>query len=129
MAKRPWVNPQEVKVYTSNKKVKARADTKLATDILRAEQHVINYTRNKFGGDKVVPVPVKTAVILIAEAFAISAAEKAEVSGIFQSERFDDYSYTTAATSRIIQDLNLGSLLDEWTTPAQGTTNMRLRRL
>lgn len=133
MAKRPWALPQEVREYTDRKSVKERTDTKLAIDISRAEQHVINYTHNRFEEKyPVIPDSVRTAVILIAEAYAANAASFG--SGSIKSETFDDYSYTVSDTANdtaySLGNLDLGALLDEFVCDAQkAPINMRMRKL
>nr|DAL85223.1 MAG TPA: Head Tail Connector Protein [Caudoviricetes sp.] len=133
MAKRPWVTPTEVKEYTDYPAVKNRADTKLKADILRAEQHIISYTNNRFDDEAKfpeIPEPVKTAVILVAEMFAFNAAEGAEGKGNYKSETFDDYSYTLADTTAKLDNLSLGSLLDDYIiTEPRNAVTMRLRKL
>lgn len=133
MATRPWVTPEDVRAYSDRQSVKDRTDAKLAIDISRAEQYVINYTRNRFEDPEKypeVPAPVKTAVILIAEAYAADAAGLGAGVGNFKSETFDDYSYTVADTAYKLGNLDLGSLLDEYVEPvAKNTVTMRMRKL
>lgn len=128
MAKRPWVTPQEVKEYTEIAAVQNRTDARLTVDIARAEQYVINLTHNKFEDCEAIPSAVKTAVILLAEAYGNNAVE---ASRTVKSETFDDYSYTASDSSVIsIDGLDLASLLDEFTItkPNNGVT-MRMRKL
>jgi len=130
MAVRPWVTPAEVKDYTDKQKVKDRADTKMAIDITRAEQYVINYTHNRFDDAEKypdMPVEVKTAVILIAEVYGNTSAEgKSE----YKSESFDDYSYTVADTATKLENLDLGPLLDEFITEApRNAITLKMRKL
>lgn len=128
MAKRPWVIPQEVKDYTEIVAVQNRSDTRLTVDIARAEQYVISLTHNKFEDCEAIPSAVRTAVILLAEAFGNNAVE---ASRTVKSETFDDYSYTASDSSTIsIDGLDLASLLEEFTitTPNKGVT-MRMRKL
>lgn len=128
MAKRPWVTPQEVKEYTEIAAVQKRTDARLAVDIARAEQYVISLTHNKFEDSETIPAAVKTAVILLAEAYGNNAVE---ASRTVKSETFDDYSYTASDSSVIsIDGLDLASLLEEFTitTPNNGVT-MRMRKL
>lgn len=133
MAERPWAQPDEIRAYTDRQSVKDRTDAKLAVDISRAEQYVINYTRCKFDDPNkfpVVPASVKTAVILLAETYAANAASLGAGAGVYKSESFDDYSYTTADTSYIIGNLDLGPLLDEFIqASAKNTITMRMRKL
>ena len=128
MATRPWVTPEEVKAYTEIAVVQQRTDARLAVDIARAEQYVIKQTNNKFAGDDPIPPAVKTAVILLAEAYANNAVESSKK---VKSETFDDYSYTASDSTLIsISGLDLASLLDEFTiaAPKNGVI-MRMRKL
>ena len=129
MVQRPWVTPDEVRAYTEYPAVQNRADEKLKVDISRAEQYVISYTNNRFDAEDLdeIPQAVKTAVILIAEAYAynatISASDK-------KSETFDDYSYTLADTSPIdIPALDIAALLDDYAiAEARNGVTLRMRK-
>lgn len=127
MAERPWVTPQEVKDYSEIPAVQQRNDTRLAVDIARAEQYVITYTHNSFKDAEEVPEPVKTAVLLLAEAYGHNAAIAAKE---VKSETFDDYSYTTESSQISIEALDLAALLDTYVInePRNGVT-LRMRRL
>ena len=128
MVNRPWVTPQEVKEYTEYPSVQSRADAKLSVDIARAEQYVIAFTNNKFEDLEEIPQSVKTAIILVAEAYAFNACIAARE---MKSEQFDDYSYTTADTVAIDLDtLDIAPLLEEYTVekPRNGVT-LRMRKL
>lgn len=128
MANRPWVTPQEVKEYTEIAVVQKRTDARLLVDISRAEQYVIAQTHNTFADYEEIPTAVKTAVMLLAEAYANNAIEASKK---VKSETFDDYSYTASDSSTIsISDLDLASLLDKYTitTPNNGVI-MRMRKL
>lgn len=129
MATRPWVTPQEVKDYSEIKSVQERTDARLTVDIARAEQYVITYTHNTFEKEEEIPSPVKTAVIILAEAYARSATSKFTTQGL-QSETFDDYSYTAADGSVDYSSLELAALLDKFVNPEpnRGVT-FRMRRL
>ena len=79
MAERPWVTPEALKEYTEFEEVKNRADSKLKIDISRAESWVIDYCNNRFDDPEKypeIPENVKTAVLLIAEAYAHNAVEQ-----------------------------------------------------
>lgn len=133
MAERPWVKPEDVKAYTDIEAVQRRDDTKLEVDVARAEQYIITYTNNRFTDYDEVPAPVKTAVILLAEAYASYAnLLKTTGGGAFKSESFDDYSYSTGESSLedMIKALDLAALLDDYVIviPNNGVT-MRLRKL
>lgn len=136
MAQRPWITPEEVKDYSDRQNVIERADAKLAVDITRAEQYIIAYTHNRFDDPEkypALPEPVKTAAVLLTEAYAAYAAEFGAGSGMFTSEHFDDYSYTAADTGYIIGNLDLSPLLDEFVEAENGKTKnavvMRMRKL
>ena len=127
MADRPWVTPEEVRAYTEIESVQNRSDARLAVDITRAEQYVITYTHNTFADYEEVPDPVKTAVIILAEAYAWNAYIATKE---LKSESFDDYSYTSESSSISIDDLDLAALLDDYViAQANCSVTMRMRRL
>lgn len=125
MAKRPWITPQEVKNYSEIQAVQERSDERLTVDIARAEQYVITYTHNSF--EKELPQAVKTAVLILAEAYGHNATIAAKE---VKSETFDDYSYTAETKQISIEALDLAALLDAYvlTEPRRSIT-MRMRRL
>lgn len=127
MAARPWVTPQEVKDYSEIAAVQKRSDARLTVDITRAEQYVITYTHNSFKDEEEIPTPVKTAVLILAEAYAHNAIVAAKE---VKSETFDDYSYTTEATQISVEALDLAALLDDYVIaePRNGVT-LRMRKL
>lgn len=129
MAKRPWVTPQEVRDYSETPAVQSRSDARLAVDITRAEQYVITYTHNTFEDMEEIPPSVKTAVLILAEAYARSMTSSLITRGL-QSETFDDYSYTSADGSVNYDSLGLAALLDDYivTEPRHGVT-LRMRKL
>ena len=133
MATRPWVLPKEVKAYTDIEAVQQRKKDKLEMDIARAEQYVITYTHNRFEGYDKIPGPVRTAVILLAEAYAsYSNHLKKTGGGAVKSETFDDYSYTAGEGTfeDFVKALDLAALLDDFVIKqASGTVTMRMRRL
>ena len=115
MAERPWVTPEELKEYTEFEEVKNRADSKLKIDISRAESWVIDYCNNRFDDPEKypeIPENVKTAVLLIAEAYAHNAVEQTKVR--LKSETFDDYSYTAESSIIDVGKLGVESLLDDY---------------
>ena len=131
MAERPWATPEELKEYTEFEEVKNRADSKLKIDISRAESWVIDYCNNRFDDPEKypeIPENVKTAVLLIAEAYAHNAVEQTKVR--LKSETFDDYSYTAESSIIDVGKLGVESLLDDYVIvqPLNGVT-MRLRSL
>ena len=133
MAERPWVLPKEIKAYTDIEAVQQRKKEKQEVDIARAEQYVITYTHNRFEGYDKIPGPVRTAVILLAEAYASYANQlKKTGGGAVKSETFDDYSYTAGEGTfeDFVKALDLAALLDDFVIKqASGTVTMRMRRL
>lgn len=133
MAERPWVLPEDVKAYTEIESVQQRTDARLEVDIARAEQYVISYTHNKFSDCDKIPPAIRTAVILLAEAYASYSAQlKKTGGGTIKSETYDDYSYTAGEGTfeDLVKALDLDALLDEYliAQPRSGVT-MRLRKL
>ena len=129
MATRPWVQPEEVKAYTSQEVVENRPAEKLAFDISRAELKVMSKTNNKFETYDAIPEPVKMAVILLAEAYARNVVEAAKEKQL-KSETFDDYSYTVESSTIDIEDLDIDDLLADYVlSTGRGKTVMRLRKL
>lgn len=133
MAERPWVTPQEVRDYSEIESVQSRSDERLAVDISRAEQYIVTYTHNRFADYETVPSPVRTATILLAEAYAMYANYvKKTGGGTLKSETFDDYAYTAGDTSleTLIGALDLAALLDDYVvSQANQSVTMRMRRL
>lgn len=127
MAERPWVTPKEVREYSEIEAVQKRSDTRLTVDIARAEQYVITYTHNSFKEAKEIPAAVKTAVLILAEAYGHNAAAAAKE---VKSETFDDYSYTSETKQISVEALDLAALLDEFVIaePRNGVT-LRMRKL
>lgn len=127
MAKRPWVTPQEVKDYSEIPAVQQRSDARLIVDIARAEQYVITYTHNSFEDVEEIPQAVKTAVLILAEAYGHNAVVAARE---VKSETFDDYSYTAEASQISVEALDLAALLDDYVKaePRNGVT-LRMRKL
>ena len=134
MATRPWVTPQEIRKWTERQDVKNRSNERLKVDIFRAEQYIINYTRNTFDSAQwpSIPEPVRIATLILAEQYAANAVNLSTSAGggAFKSERFDDYSYTLADTDFQIDNLKLGALLDEFIENRNpGNVVMKLRKL
>ncbi len=127
MIKRPWVTPKEVREYSELEEIQERADGRLKVDISRAEQYVIAYTHNVFEDCETLPENVRTAVILLAEAYGYSAVRS--LKGV-KSETFDDYSYTAENGGLDFDALGLDALLGDFVKvqPKNGVT-MRLRKL
>lgn len=129
--KRPWIEPEQIRDYTSSPKVASRKDSQLAYDIARAEKYVIFHTHNKFDSEEYesgLPSDVTMVVILLAEAYAKQAIMQKD--GALSSETFDDYSYTADMGADIVDSLGLGAMLDEYILPEDhGKTVMNLRKL
>lgn len=127
MAERPWVTPKEVKEYSEIPAVQQRSDARLTVDIARAEQYVITYTHNSFKDMEEIPQAVKTAVLILAEAYGYNAAIAAKE---VKSETFDDYSYTAETSQISVEALDLAALLDDYVIaqPRNGVT-LRMRKL
>ncbi|MCM1228033.1 MAG: DUF3199 family protein [Clostridium sp.] len=127
MPEKPWATPKEVREYSEIKAVQERNDVRISVDISRAEQYVISYTNNDFSEYDKIPQNVKTAVILLAEAYGYNAAISAEN---IKSETFDDYSYTVDNGAVSFNDLGLEPLLKEFVrVKPKNSVTMRLRRL
>lgn len=132
MAERPWAVPADVISYSDYKQVQDRAEAKLRVDISRAEQYVISYTNNDFSDLEAIPEPVKTAVVLLAEAYAYNACADVNSGGRrMQSESFDDYSYTAADGAYFdTENLDIKVLLDPYVkVAARNGITMRMRKL
>ena len=122
-----WVKPEEVREYSDIESVQKRSDTRLKIDISRAEQYVISYTNNDFSEFEEIPQNVKTAVILLAEAYGYNSAISARN---IKSETFDDYSYTTENGTISFNDLGIEPLLEEFVkVKPKSSITMRMRRL
>ena len=124
---RPWIEPLDVKNYTSNDKVKNRDDSKITYDIARAESYVIFKTNNRFEDCEPIPDDVKIALIMLAEAYAKQAIK--QVDGIMKSETFDDYSYSLDTDTDLADTLGLGAMLEPYIISKKGKIEMKLRRL
>ena len=131
MANRPWITPDDVIAYTDYKQVKERSAEKLLFDISRAEQYIISYTNNDFSDYEVIPEPVRTAAILLAEAYAYNACADARSGGRrMKSESFGDYSYSSDDAYMNIDDLDVKILLDQYIkVAARNGVTLRMRKL
>lgn len=126
MAERPWVTPGDVREYSEIPAVQQRSEARLTVDIARAEQYVITYTHNSFKEGE-LPQAVKTAVLILAEAYGHNAVIAAKE---VKSETFDDYSYTAETSQISLEALDLAALLDDYvkTEPRNGVM-LRMRKL
>lgn len=124
---RPWLKPQEIRDYSEIPKIQERSDARIAVDIARAEQYVITYTHNSFSSERKIPQAVRTAVLLLAEAYGNNAVTDSKD---VKSETFDEYSYTSESTQINVESLDLEALLDEFVIPTvKNRIGMKLRRL
>lgn len=124
---RPWVAPAEVKEYSELADVQNRADVKLAVDITRAEEYVLNYTHNDFSQYDEIPAAVKTAIILLAEMYGYNSVVSSKT---LKSETFDDYSYTAEASSISLEDTGVDMLLDPYVvTASKGRITFKMRKI
>lgn len=138
MADRPWLTPEEVQAYSEYTQVQQRSEARLAVDIMRAEEYIISYTNNRFTDYEAIPPQVKTAALLLAEAYAYNSSAAVGSDGKstggrrMKSESFDDYSYTSADDGPGIDfdDLDVKLLLDPYIVvqPRNGVT-LRMRKL
>lgn len=120
---RPWVTPEEVKSYSEVPCVQQRDNSKIEMDILRAEEAVINYTNNNFSDCDTIPSAVKTAIMLLAEAYGYKAVTSTTA---MQSETYDDYTYTAKNSEFNISDLDCDILLKPY-VKSKSSGNARLR--
>lgn len=127
MAVLPWITPEDLKNYTENEDIQKRSDDRLTVDIQRATAVIQNYCNNTFE-DEELPDAVKTAVIILSEAYAKNAIIQSQ-GKVMTSERFDDYSYNAEYSEVDITSLGLSSLLADYVKSDRGTVNMRLRKL
>ena len=128
MPARPWITPEQVREYSETPEVVARTDTKLTVDISRAEQYILTTHNKELLDMDELPESVKTACILLAEAYAHNAALTS--SKTLKSETFDDYSYSADHSDIEVRNLDLAALLDDYVVAAaNGTVTMRMRRL
>ncbi len=87
----------------------------------------MTYTHNRFEDMKQIPPEIKTAVLILSEAYAYNAVV---LSNEMKSETFDDYSYTTEKNQINIDNLDIAALLDDYvvTKPTNGIL-FRMRKL
>ncbi|MCD7774419.1 MAG: DUF3199 family protein [Clostridiales bacterium] len=131
MADRPWVSPLDIKEYTEYKQVKSRRNKSICIDIARAEQYVVSYTNNDFSEYEELPNDVKTAVILLAEAYAYNSCADSNSGGRrMKSESFDDYSYSSDSAYIDLDELDVKVLLEPYVkVSARNGVTMRMRKL
>lgn len=124
---RPWVTPADVKGYSELPNVQNRSDVKLAVDITRAEEYVLNYTHNDFSEYDTIPAAVLTAIMLLAEMYGHNAVITSKT---LKSESFDDYSYTSETSSITLEDTGVDMLLDPYVvTASKGRVTLKIRKI
>ena len=96
------ITPEQVIDYTEFDAVKARAPTKLKSDILQAEIELFNKVGHKFSDSKYDPLPaeVRLALVKLAEYYALVNSDESIAKG-YTSERLGDYSYTLSDGTNI----------------------------
>lgn len=89
------ITPEQVIAYTDFESVKARAPSKLASDILQAETELFTKAGHRFDAPAYIPLPapVELALIKLAEYYALVNSDESIAKG-YSSERLGDYSYT-----------------------------------
>lgn len=96
------ITPEQVIDYTEFDAVKARALTKLQSDILQAEIELFNKAGHKFSDSKynLLPAEVELALIKLTEYYALVNSDESMAKG-YTSERLGDYSYTMSDGTNI----------------------------
>ncbi len=89
------ITPEQVVAYTDFESVKARAPSKLASDILQAETELFTKAGHCFDVPAYIPLPapVELALIKMTEYYALINSDESIAKG-YSSERLGDYSYT-----------------------------------
>lgn len=89
------ITPDQILAYTEFEAVKARAPSKLESDILQAETELFSKAGHRFDDPAYIPLPVsvKLALIKMAEYYALINSDESMAKG-YSSERLGDYSYT-----------------------------------
>lgn len=89
------ITPEQVVAYTDFESVKARAPSKLASDILQAETELFTKAGHCFDVPAYIPLPapVELALIKMTEYYALINSDESIAKG-YISERLGDYSYT-----------------------------------
>ena len=123
------ITPAQVKAYTDFPSVQQRTDAKLAFDITQAESDVFSYVGHSFTEPEYLPLPgaVQTALVLLAEHYALVRTDKALVKG-YTSEKLDDYSYTRKNDDVFASKPEIANLLKAYVKGGSGG-GVRLRVL
>ena len=123
------ITPQQVKDYTDFPKVQERTDAKLAFDIRQAESDVFSYVGHRFTEPEYLPLPedVETALVLLAEHYALIRTDKSLMKG-YTAEKLDDYSYTRKGGDVFANMPEIANLLKDYVKGGSGG-GVRLRVL
>lgn len=89
------ITPEQVVAYTDFESVKARAPSKLVSDILQAETELFTKAGHRFDVPAYIPLPApaELALIKLAEYYALMNCDESVAKG-YSSEKLGDYSYT-----------------------------------
>jgi len=124
------ITPQDVREYTTSKKIKRRTDEQLQVDIYRAELKLQAVTGRKLDDPIFDPLPanVKIFLILWTEYYSLSADVESTTK---KSETFDDYSYTNYNGVTVKEPESLDLIKDYIKDNGEVGTQlfMRMRRL
>lgn len=124
----PLITPQEVIEYTDNQEVKVRPPEKLKLDIVRSESKIFSLCGKDFLKESTLPEPIRIALILYAEYYAIGATINKN-GGMYKSESFDDYSYELR--DETIAEPDVYYLIEPYVVnhQARNKVELKLRRL
>lgn len=119
------LTPEDLKKYSSFKKVQTRSDDHLKTDILEATLE-INY---RIGKDirEMDPVPdeIDLALKKLAEYYALINQSESLAKG-YKSEKLSDYSYTLAEDAAMRKP-DISSLLDQFIDASKSDNQVKFR--
>jgi Protein of unknown function (DUF3199) len=127
----PLIKPMDVTAYTEFEEIKERNPSSLDVDIMRAESDVFKYCGHKFTDEKYSPLPdeVRTAIILLAEYYALNSMDDASMVG-YASEEANGVKYTFSSGKKP----EIDNLLSDYVYVSEqdktkGTAFFRMRRL
>lgn len=125
----PLITPAQVKAYSTFDEVKERADTQLEVDIMQAEADVFAFVGHEFplGEYPSLPAPVRSALLLLSEHYALVRSDGSLVKGI-KSEKLKDYSYTIGDNAVLAGKPEIANLLRSYVKGGSGG-GVRLRIL
>ena len=123
------ITPAQVKAYSTFDEVKERADTQLEVDIMQAEADVFAFVGHEFplGEYPSLPSPVRSALLLLSEHYALVRSDGSLVKGI-KSEKLKDYSYTIGDNAVLAGKPEIANLLRSYVKGGSGG-GVRLRIL